>query len=64
MNLEQIIDNETDIVKLKCLLKAISEDISLSSYVSRAKEHYKNKKIMTKIESLENEIKKLKEEMK
>ena len=57
----QIIDNETDIVKLKCLLKAISEDISLGSYVSRAKEQYKNMKIMTKIKLLEKEIKELRE---
>jgi len=58
---------ESNIDKLKYLLLAVSEDVSLSLYVAKAKKLHlnkdKNKKIMTKIESLENEIKKLKEEM-
>ena len=63
-SLLEIIINETDIDKLKCLLVAVSEDVSLGSYVSKAKEHYRKKKVMAKIESLEKEIKKLKEEIK
>jgi|TARA_B100000282_G_C31708573_1_gene479961 hypothetical protein len=65
--LEQII-NATNIDKLKCILIAVAEDVCLSSYLPRAKEHYKNmennKKIKTKIKSLEKEIEKLKEEIK
>ena len=66
--MKHIIDNETDIVKLKCLLKAVSEDVSLTSYALKAKEYYRNtkrnEKIRVKIDSLEKEIKKLKEEIK
>lgn len=61
------ITNSTNIEKLKCLLIAVSENICLDSYIPKAKENYRdrkrNKEIMTKIESLEKEIKKLKEEI-
>lgn len=67
LNIDFIME-ESNIDRLKYLLLAVSEDVSLSLYLAKAKKLYlnkdKNKKTMTKIASLENEIKKLKEEMK
>lgn len=63
-----LIESENDIVKLKCILQVVNKEVSLDSFITKAQILYeskkKNKKIMAKIESLENEIEKLKEEIK
>lgn len=63
----KIIKEETDIDKLKCLLEIIAKEIPLTTYLRQAKELYqkrqKNKYLIEKIQSLEVEINKLKEEL-
>lgn len=57
------ITNETDIDKLKCLLRAISEDVKISSYIPRAKIIYKNREIVEKIESYQDKINQLRRQI-